>query len=240
MPTGIPVIEGERRLKPRLWDYNFYLMTEIRKSLQRAVEAELPRGGNPVVVDYGCGTRPYEPIFQGRVGRYIGVDVGANAQADICLEPGQKVPLPDQSVDLILSVQVLEHVVDVDSYLSECKRLLRPGGVLVLSTHGCWVYHPYPTDVRRWTCWGLKYEVERFGFQVTRQDGCVGPLAYTSQLRLQLVRGFLYRFGRLAAPVTHLMSALTQAWMMAEDWITPTDIRLQNSVVYLISAKRLP
>ena len=234
------MIEGERRLKPKIWDYNFYLMTEIRKSLQDTIETELPPGGHPVVVDYGWGTRPYESVFQGRVGRYIGVDVGANSQADIRLEPGQQVPLPDQSVDLILSVQVLEHVVDVDGYLSECKRLLRPGGVLVLSTHGWWVYHLYPTDVRRWTCWGIKYEVERFGFQVNRQYGCVGPLAYTAQLRLQLVRGFLHQFGHLAAPVINLMSAFTQVWMMALDWITPKDIKQQNSVVYLVSAYRRP
>jgi SAM-dependent methyltransferase len=238
MPTNVPGIEGERRLHPRLWDYNFYMMKEIGKYVRRAIETRVPLGSQSCVVDLGCGTRPYEPVFQGRTARYIGVDLGSNPQADITIKPGETTPLVDASADVVLSIQVLEHVVDLDAYLSECRRLLRVGGLLLLSTHGFWTYHPYPTDVRRWTCWGLKHEIERFGFTVAAQDGCIGPLAYTSQLRLQLVRGFLYQFGPLGAPAAGLLSAATQLWMMFEDWITPSEVRFENSAVYVIQALR--
>ena len=50
-------------------------------------------------------------------------------------------------------------------YLSECFRVLRPGGRMLLSTHGMFVYHPDPDDYWRWTCAGLQHVVERGGLR---------------------------------------------------------------------------
>ncbi len=59
----------------------------------------------------------------------------------------------------MLSTQVLEHVTDPRLYLAECHRVLRPGGPLLLSTHGIMVYHPDPVDYWRWTGAGLQRAV---------------------------------------------------------------------------------
>ncbi len=42
--------------------------------------------------------------------------------------------MPVAEVDGIVSLQVLEHLPDADGFLAECSQVLRPGGVLVLST----------------------------------------------------------------------------------------------------------
>jgi SAM-dependent methyltransferase len=234
----VPGVEGPRRLKPRLWDYNYYCMSLLAKAFRSVIGEHVPRGSAARVVDLGCGTRPYEPLFNERAAEYIGVDIGKNPRADVVLQPGEPVPLPDASADVVVSSQVLEHVVDVDAYLAECRRLLRPGGLLLLSTHGFWLYHPYPTDVRRWTCWGLKHEIEKQGFHVAAQRGCLGPLAYTTQLRLQLFRGALYQLGKLALPVIGAVSAVSQLLMMVEDWVTPRQVSQENSAFYVIGARR--
>ena len=44
------------------------------------------------------------------------------------------VPLPDASVDVVVTFQVVEHVWDIDGFLRECARLLRPGGELWCAT----------------------------------------------------------------------------------------------------------
>ena len=75
-------------------------------------------------------------------------------------------PLPDGCAKVIVSFQVLEHVWDLDWYFSEIRRLLAPGGTLLLSTHGTWLYHPHPTDFRRWTREGLRMELSSRGFVV--------------------------------------------------------------------------
>jgi SAM-dependent methyltransferase len=46
---------------------------------------------------------------------------------------GERLPLADASVDLVLSMQVLEHVQEPERVLREIDRVLRPGGVLYLS-----------------------------------------------------------------------------------------------------------
>jgi SAM-dependent methyltransferase len=235
----VPGIEGPRRLHPRLWDYNYYAMRLIAASFRDFIHQYVPPGSGARVIDFGCGTRPYEPLFAGRAREYLGVDVGPNPQAGIRLHPGEPVPLPDGSADVVLSAQVLEHVVDVGAYLAECRRLLKPGGWLLLSTHGFWLYHPYPTDVRRWTCWGLAHEIEQHSFQVEGRRGCLGPLAYTTQVRLQMVRGALHQLGRFTQPLVGVVSAWSQLLMMLEDRITPGSVREQNSAFYVVAARRL-
>ena len=232
---GLP---GPRRLYPCIWDYCFYELRLIRKAFEKVLSAELNSDGTATVVDFGCGDRPYEPLFEGRVSNYVAVDVEGNVCADVLISAGERLPIEDSIADLVLSAQVLEHVVDVDSYLSECYRILRPGGLLLLSTHGFWVYHPYPTDVHRWTCWGLKYDIETHGFQVESQQGCLGPLAYTTQLRLQLARGALLQLGSVATPVIGVLSTAAQVCMILEDWITPRKVRYENSAVYVIAARK--
>jgi hypothetical protein len=215
-------------------------MRSLARAFRSLVAAYVPPGTEVRVVDFGCGTRPYEPLFEGRAAEYIGVDVGKNPRADLTLKPGEPVPLADGSADVVISAQVLEHVVDVGSYLAECRRLLKPDGMLLLSTHGTWLYHPYPTDVRRWTCWGLRHELEQHGFCVEAQHGCVGPLAYTTQVRLQMIRGALYQLGSVTSPIIGLCSLGAQLKMMVEDWITPGRVREENSAIYAVGARRLP
>ena len=133
------------------------------------------------ILDYGCAEKPYRPLFLARAD-YVGADLPGNPAADLVINPDGTVPLGDQSFDLVLSTQVLEHVSDPDLYLRECLRLLRPGGRLLLTTHGIFAYHPDPVDLWRWTCEGLQEAVRRTGFEIDRFEGVVGLAATGLQL----------------------------------------------------------
>ena len=154
--------------------------------------------------------------------------------------PGQPTPLEDGSADGVTSFQVLEHVWELDWYLGEAFRLLKPGGWLLLSTHGTWLYHPHPTDYRRWTRDGLVRELETRGFEVQKVLSVMGPLAWTTQFRLLGIREALARvpvLGPLAlAPIAIVMNLR----MAFEDWITPQAIRDTNASVYVTLARRPP
>ncbi|MCH5643007.1 MULTISPECIES: bifunctional 2-polyprenyl-6-hydroxyphenol methylase/3-demethylubiquinol 3-O-methyltransferase UbiG [unclassified Gordonia (in: high G+C Gram-positive bacteria)] len=43
-------------------------------------------------------------------------------------------PLPDASVDIVVNFQVIEHLWDQPAFVAECRRVLRPGGQLLMST----------------------------------------------------------------------------------------------------------
>jgi len=115
-------------------------------------------------LDYGCGGSPYRPLF--KTGKYIRADYVDCGNLDFLITPDGGISLADNSCDCVLSTQVLEHVFSPQKYLSEAFRVLRPGGKLILTTHGVWEDHGCPYDFRRWTYDGLQRELEAAGFRV--------------------------------------------------------------------------
>ncbi len=136
-----------------------------------------------VMVDYGCGAKPYRRFFN-KVQKYIGVDFNPDGPEDLLLPADGPLPMQDETADVVLSSQVLEHVPDVELHLAECLRVLKPGGLLILSTHGTWPYHTGAgaDNYWRWTPNGLSREIEQAGFKVTRVEGvCRGFLCMVQQ-----------------------------------------------------------
>jgi SAM-dependent methyltransferase len=122
----------------------------------------------------------YRDLFPAGID-YVGADLPGNELAQVLLDDTGRVPLPDASFDLIFSTQVLEHVEEPDLYLAECRRLLKPGGRLLLSTHGTLIFHPCPNDYWRWTAPGLHRTIEKASFGVTTTQGVFGGMATALQ-----------------------------------------------------------
>jgi SAM-dependent methyltransferase len=159
-------------LYPHLSD----LLQALRPRLKRA------RG---VWLDLGSGTSPYRACMGDA--ELKSADIPASddrvVRPDYVLEPGQPCPAPDASFDGILSTQVLEHVPDPREYLEDAFRLLRPGGEMILTTHGIWEDHACPLDLYRWTAQGLRQDVSSVGFEVVE---CL-PLTCGVRAALQLL-----------------------------------------------------
>lgn len=130
----------------------------------------------------GCGNSPYRTLFAPRCDEFITFDLPGNNIADRhCTEDGN-LPFGSRSIAKVLSTQVLEHVASPSCYLSEARRVLAQRGLLILTTHGVWKYHPDPNDYWRWTSAGLKLKVERAGFRILRFRGTLGPETTALQL----------------------------------------------------------
>jgi SAM-dependent methyltransferase len=125
----------------------------VRAPLARWLEAEGRDAGGLRVLDVGCGTKPYRRYFAA-AREYVGVDVVVNPCADL-LGPAEALPVDDASFDLVLCIQVLEHTDEPAAAVRELRRVTRPGGRVLASTHGTQVYHPSPADHWRWTHTGL-------------------------------------------------------------------------------------
>ncbi len=195
----------------------------------------IPRGTGQRVFDFGCGDRPYEPLVRARGYDYVGCDLDSGAE--VVITPGRPVDVADGAAAGVVSFQVLEHVWDLDWYLGECRRLLSPGGWLLLSTHGVWPYHPHPTDYRRWTHAGLGAELEARGLEVVAMRGVLGPLAWTTQIRALGFRHVLMQVPvvRLLTPVVCLMMNLRMA---LEEMVTPDSIRQENASTFVVLCRR--
>ena len=225
-------------IKPPIWDSYHYVSVLTRKAYEGTIPGLLSPGKKYRILDYGCGARPYEYLFDDHIAEYIGVDVGDNPSADFLINPSDKLKFDDNSFDFVLSSQVLEHVKDVDQYMGECLRVLKPGGVLLLSTHGTWQFHASPYDYNRWTCMGLAYLLERTGFEVVEYKPILGQLAVTSQLRLSFFDSFANMIGVLGRILLAPVALVYQFKMMIEDAITPARVKKRDSAIFLFIAKK--
>lgn len=157
-----------------------YVATVLREGIEELIGILDLRPGDRVL-DYGCAHQPYRDVLPSGVD-YRGADLVGNPDASVEVRVDGTVDVEDASQDAVLSTQVLEHVSDPDRYLAECFRVLRPGGRLLLTTHGMMVYHPDPVDYWRWTCAGLRRAVAEPGFRIDHFRGIVGPAAVGAQL----------------------------------------------------------
>jgi SAM-dependent methyltransferase len=221
--------EKRRRLNPRLTDTDWLLLRRLRSAVEEAIDG-LVRPGQ-TALDFGCGSRPYEPLFVEREMAYLGADFGPGSELRI--GPDGRMDAASGSADMVLSFQVLEHVRDLQTYFAEARRVLRPDGWMLLSTHGTWFYHPHPEDHRRWTREGLINDIEANGFQVVQTTAVVGPLAWTTMIRLTALCFALRRVPVLGGPAAAVVAAVTNLRIWAEEAITPGWVTRDNACVYL-------
>jgi SAM-dependent methyltransferase len=169
------VLGGMKRISSievSLDSHHFLVLTQLHRWMAD-VAGNVVRG---VVLDYGCGGQPYRQLFAPNTTRYIGADVAAAAGVtlDLQFQPGELLPLEDQSVDTILATQTLEHIYDFDLYLRDCHRLLKSGGYLVISVPMQWRHHEVPYDFWRFTRYGLTRKLTDVGFNIESIDRCGG------------------------------------------------------------------
>lgn len=181
----IRAVDGVRRMDSAHVGANshHYIVLSQLNAWLRQNAVPFSRG---VLLDLGCGGQPYREMFSANVSRYIGADVAAAAgvSLDVVLEPGEPVPLGDGAVDTVLSTQTLEHVYDLRRYLSECYRLLNPGGRLVMTAPMHWRQHEVPFDYWRFTRFALNDLMRETGFSPREIAACGGVYSVLGQLWL--------------------------------------------------------
>jgi SAM-dependent methyltransferase len=109
---------------------------ERRFEMVREAAGERMHGS---VFEAGCGVGSYLFHLQKEARQAVGLDIElertsqAHLGADqVVCGAGESLPFPDGSFDLVLSNEVLEHVLDDRAAVGEIVRILRPGGRLVL------------------------------------------------------------------------------------------------------------
>ncbi len=122
------------------------------------------------VLDLGCGDRRYEGVFAGQAQSWIGLNWPENGDprarlADVYGD-ALAIPFRADTFDTVLCTQVIEHVPEPWQLLCEARRVLRPGGRLVLTAPQYNALHEEPRDFFRFTCYGLRYLAEKAGLRV--------------------------------------------------------------------------
>jgi SAM-dependent methyltransferase len=178
----------------------------VRKPLAVWLREQGPAAEEKRVLDVGCGAKPYYPFFAGAA-EYVGIDVVESPSADL-VGAVESLPIEDDSFDIVLCTQVLEHVDDPAAAVRELHRVTKPGGRVLASTHGVMVFHPNPNDYWRWTHTGLRRLFEQNADWETVD---VAPGAGTAAGLTMLIARFVHLLAKrahAAAAVRPLIAAL--------------------------------
>ena len=95
------------------------------------------------VLEAGCGEGYGADLIADVARRVIGLDYDESTVTHVKARYPRvemlhgnlaALPLPDATVDVVVNFQVIEHLWDQGQFVAECLRVLRPGGVLLMST----------------------------------------------------------------------------------------------------------
>jgi ubiquinone/menaquinone biosynthesis C-methylase UbiE len=113
-----------------------------------AVRANLPRGGR--VLDIGCGSALVAERLHDVSATYVGLDLPAHhiafaatafrgrpksLQTEWVRGNGELLPFADDSFDVVVMTEVIEHLLQPERAVWEVARVLKPGGVYVMTTN---------------------------------------------------------------------------------------------------------
>lgn len=139
---------------PSITNPEFLYLREAHQAITRALST-LNGLRRKTVLDLGCGKKNWKSYFEKMGALYIGSDLHPSLRPDVVMAAERLAILPE-SFDLVISLAVFEHLVNPQQSAKEITRVLKPGGRLVLQTHGFYPYHPDPFDHWRWTHTGLE------------------------------------------------------------------------------------
>ncbi len=83
----------------------------------------------------------------------------------------------------------MEHVFNPGDFLSEVNRVLKDGGILLISIPFIWDEHEQPYDYARYSSFGLKYLLENRGFNVIEYRKSTNDI----RAIFQLINGYIYK-----------------------------------------------
>lgn len=130
------------------------------------------------VLDIGCANRWASNHIAASC-CYIGLDYPTtgihmyDSRPDVYSD-ASKLPFDDHSIDTVILFQTLEHIAEPREAVVEIYRVLRPGGVLLLTVPFLYPLHDEPFDFTRFTSHGLKIMLEKVGFTITQIKPSLG------------------------------------------------------------------
>lgn len=173
------------------------------------------------VLDLGCGRSPFRPLFT-RARKFVRID-RYPVDPEVIVADATALPLDDGSVDCILVAQVIGDVPDLPKLFRELRRVLAPGGVVLVYETISYFHHDLPHDYWRVLPAGLEWAGREAGFRCERLVYLGG---YGTQLAMhwnQVVSGIFDRVV-LTRPIGWVLRAAGNLTFAGMDALAPRPI----------------
>ncbi len=210
----------------------FWGIAVDHRSARETLEPLIDRYARGVTLDLGAGRLGWRPLLSQRATRYVSADCApTHPSLDLQFDIQQCFPLEDCSVQTLFCCSVLEHVGQPWSVLVECRRILVPGGHLLLFVPFLYYLHGAPEDYYRFSPFGVRRLAEAAGFEVTICRPA-GGLAHSLLHAVSMLTTSLVFSRAWPKPATAIARALTAA-AAALDALDRDHVFAQNVVAVL-------
>lgn len=147
-----PLQDTGERVIPENSEEGFVRVNFVRHKAAHLYAVRQLRGMGRVL-DVGCGTGYGSAMVASHVHEVVGIDASEPAivraktkyrseNLEFASMPATRLDFPDSSFDAAYSIQVIEHIEDVELHLSEVVRVLRPGSRFIVATPNRLTYSP--------------------------------------------------------------------------------------------------
>jgi SAM-dependent methyltransferase len=191
------------------WVVGRYLLPELMR---------LGEKQHGVLLDLACGESPFRSCFP-KVEAYLRVDRNP-LDPEVILGDMLAIPLASQSVDLVLLFQAITDVPNPLAVLKEVRRVLRPGGRLLVFESMDYPEHDAPYDFYRLMPEGLRAIAGDAGLQLRECTRLGGLFTRFAALWNSFVMGGLKRYAVLR-PLAHLGLACSNLLCYGLDLLVP-------------------
>jgi SAM-dependent methyltransferase len=131
------------------------------------------------LIDIGCGDMPFREYVAAQVTAYDSLDITPHSEDVTFVGDVRDMPMvPSADYDAVVCFEVLEHIADPCQALREIARILKPGGVFIISAPHLSRLHDLPHDYFRFTSYGLRHLLEKAGFEVLEVDESGGIFSF--------------------------------------------------------------
>ncbi len=206
-----------------------------RKGLAAHVR-DLGRHISGRTLDVGCGSKPYEQLYDST--EYVGLEYDtpqnrAGKKADHFYD-GETFPFGDGEFDSVVANEVFEHVFNPNRFLDEVHRVLKPGGMVLMTMPFVWDEHEQPHDFARYSSFGIRHLLEQHGFEIIKQRKSMDDV----RVIFQMINAYIYKKtattnGWINLVFTLLLMAPFNVLGELLHWVLPrnADLYLDNIVL---------
>ncbi|MGE5342896.1 MAG: class I SAM-dependent methyltransferase [Candidatus Omnitrophota bacterium] len=191
--------------------YNWLFYRIVNPHIERCLKTH----ASGRMLDIGCGEKPYAEFAAPYVTEHVGLDHDETCHDRSRIDlfgSADNIPVEANAFDTVLCTDTLEHLENPAAAMAEAFRILKPGGIAIVTVPFFWHLHEEPRDFFRFTRYGLTHLFETHGFEIIEITSLSGFCAMMAQEWVY----FLLRFrqpGRrnplwwLVPPIAHLIQA---------------------------------
>jgi SAM-dependent methyltransferase len=196
------------RIRPSIFQYDYLALKFLYQDIESLLTlVDRKYQADDLAVDIGSDKSPYSALLNQAGYQVKTLDLTTEFGSDLS-GTAEKTNLPDNSVDLIICTQVLEHTHSPWKAMQEFNRILKPDGYLLFSVPHAWFYHPHPSDYWRMTQEGVVTLCEDSDFKIVELRAQGGSISGMCQVVNFVLFGGVKKFGGVVFAFLNILAPL--------------------------------